>query len=247
MKCIHCGANYKTKELKCPYCHTPNPKGREWLNERNRVENKYNKEKKDVITKGTPYIASRIVMYIAITMVAFVVIDILAVFGFFVKEEFKLEKYVDKAEAIEKMEEYYNDEEYLELYFYMSENELFDEEYYVYSQAALLANKYHLYQSKKLSMLEEFEKGVPDDDFYVSYTLTESIGVYKIDVGIYDDEVPENQAIYDMYREEIMSFWVGTLGLTDEEIELISDKDNYLYYSDEEALTAKIIERGINQ
>lgn len=247
MKCIHCGANYKTKELECPYCHTPNTKGREWLNERNKAEKKYKREKKNVINKGTPYIASRIVMYIAITMVAFVIIDFLAVVAFFIKEEFKSGEYVNYKEALKTMEKYYNDEEYLELYFYMSEKDLFSEEYYVYSQAALLANKYHLYQAKKMSMLKEFEEGVPDDDYYVSYTLSESIGVYKIDVGIYDEEVSENQKIYDMYREEVMSFWVGTLGLTDEEIEFISDKDNYLFYEDEKALTAKIMERGVKQ
>ena len=186
-------------------------------------------------------------MYIAITMVAFVIIDFLAVVAFFIKEEFKSGEYVNDKEALKTMEKYYNDEEYLELYFYMSEKDLFSEEYYVYSQAALLANKYHLYQPKKMSRLKEFEEGVPDDDYYVSYTLSESIGVYKIDVGIYDEEVSENQKIYDMYREEVMSFWVGTLGLTDEEIEFISDKDNYLFYEDEKALTAKIMERGVKQ
>ena len=247
MKCIHCGANYKTMELECPYCHTPNQKGREWLKERNKAENKYKKTREEVIKKGTPYIVSRILMYIAITMVVFSVISFCAVVAFFLNEEFKKNGYVSKTEAQEQMEEYYNNEEYLELYFYMSENELFDEEYYVYSQAALLANKYHKYQAKKMSMLEEFEKGVPDDDYYVSFTLSESAEIYKIDVGIYDEEVSQNQEIYDMYREEIMSFWVGTLGLTDEEIELVSDKDSYLFYDDEQALVKKIFERGIKQ
>ena len=86
MKCIHCGANYKTKELECPYCHTPNLQGREWLNERNKVEKKYKKTKEEVIKKGTPYIISRIVMYIAITMVVFSAITFIAVVAFFVKE-----------------------------------------------------------------------------------------------------------------------------------------------------------------
>ncbi|MBE5926321.1 MAG: hypothetical protein E7270_05095 [Lachnospiraceae bacterium] len=247
MKCIHCGANYKTMELECPYCHAPNPKGREWLKERNKAENKYKRERINVINKGTPYIVSRIIMYIAITMVTFSVISFLAVVAFFIREEFKSVGYVSRSEALEQMEKYYNNGEYLELYFYMSEKDLFDEEYYVYSQAALLTNKYHLYQSKKMSMLKEIEDGVMDDDYYVSYTLSESIEIYKVDVGVYDEEVSENQAIYDMYREEIMSFWVGTLGLTEEEIEWISDKENYLYFTDEQELTAKIIERGIKQ
>lgn len=247
MKCIHCGANYKTKELECPYCHTPNPTGKEWLEERNRVEKKYERQKKETINKGVPYVISRIMLYTAITMIAFVVIDFMAVVGYFIKEEFTSGTFVNSAEAQRQMKEYYDAGEYLELYFYMSEHSLFGEDNYVYSQAALLTNSYHLYQGKKMSMIEQFESGVVEDDYYVSYTLTESIDIYRADVGIYDEEVPENQELYDMYREEIMSCWIGTLLLTDDEIELLSDPEVFIDYEYEQELIAKIIERSVNQ
>lgn len=36
MKCKNCGANYKTRELKCPYCNTENFIGKIWQAERSR-------------------------------------------------------------------------------------------------------------------------------------------------------------------------------------------------------------------
>ena len=41
MKCKNCGAQYKTRELKCPYCNTENIIGKIWQSERSQAEMEY--------------------------------------------------------------------------------------------------------------------------------------------------------------------------------------------------------------
>ena len=38
MKCKKCGAHYRTRELRCPYCGTANPKGEQWQTQRESAE-----------------------------------------------------------------------------------------------------------------------------------------------------------------------------------------------------------------
>ena len=46
MKCKNCGAQYKTREVKCPYCNTENLIGKIWQTERTQAELDYEAEKK---------------------------------------------------------------------------------------------------------------------------------------------------------------------------------------------------------
>ena len=46
MKCKNCSANYKARELKCPYCNTTNLLGHIWLSEKTEAELEYEKAKK---------------------------------------------------------------------------------------------------------------------------------------------------------------------------------------------------------
>ena len=61
----------------------------------------------------------------------------------------------------------------------------------------------------------------------MEYSLKESGNVYNLECGIYSDPVPENEALYEFYRKEIMAYWVGILQLSDEEIERLTDADDY--------------------
>ena len=46
------------------------------------------------------------------------------------------------------------------------------------------------------------------------------------------DEYEENKEQYEMYRPHILAFWKGTMGCTDEEVEWLSDAENW-WHSDE--------------
>lgn len=243
MKCKQCGANYKTKELKCPYCHTPNQTGKKWHRQRENAQKKYEKAKGDALARGIPYVISKILKYLAITFGILIVVDIIAVVLFFIMEYGEIEP--NKSDAQKKMEEYYNEEKYLDLYYYMSDNNLLGEEYYRYSQAALLTKFYYKYQADKMMFLKKMEEGKFEDTYYVENVIKSSAEIYQVDVGMYSDEISENNGIYEKYRQEVKSFWIGMLNLTEEEMELLMDED-YYFSCDTEEMARKVIERGIN-
>ena len=41
MKCKACGAHYRSRELRCPYCGAENPKGKQWKAQRDSAEQQY--------------------------------------------------------------------------------------------------------------------------------------------------------------------------------------------------------------
>lgn len=247
MKCKSCGANYKTRELRCPYCHTENMVGKLWMVERSEAELQYEQRRKELGKKASPYVIDRIfTRLIVIAVAVFILLCCVTIFGiviYYKAWDIKRDWNIDKIEK--QMEEYYENGEYDRLYAYMSEYELIGEEYYEYSQAVLLSYSYNEYLGHKYAYLEMTEEEKWEDDYHLEYALKESVDAYNMDSVAYAEIDERNEELYETYQQEIMSFWKTVLQLTDEEIEKITDKDNYMTSEEKDALIQDIKERSL--
>ena len=245
MKCKNCGAQYKTRELKCPYCNTENLIGKIWQTERTQAELEYEEEKKKVgKVLFSPYMADRllsraIVVLIGLHIVSFALIFIVIALSYpFQKLLFFMNK--EKIEA--QMEEYYQAGEYEKLDVYMEENYVDNADYYTYAQATLMTFDYNNYMEHRLAFeaLPQEEKLL--DDYHLKYALKHSVEVYKCECGIYKEPDERNMELYERRQKEVRAYWVGELLLTEEEIDSLISA-NYISDSEIMALSEKIKER----
>ena len=246
MKCKNCAANYKTRELKCPYCGTENLLGRIWQVERTQAEWNYEKEKKEVKKKiFSPYMADRILNRCLVVIVCLYIVSIAVVFlVFYLGDVFQKAAFAKNKDKIEaQMAAYYDAGEFEKLDLYMDDKILDHKEYYAYTQATILNFDYNRYMEYRLGFLALSEEEKLEDDYYLEYALENSRNVYNLECGIYDEPVPENEALYEFYRKEIMAYWVGTLQLSDEEIECLTDRDVY-YVEEMDSIIEGIKARG---
>lgn len=252
MKCKNCNGQYKTRELKCPYCGTENLIGRLWLIERNDIEKQYEDAKEEIKRKTIPYVMDRVINRILIVFLflfVFVNISIILVIASY-SAIVSLDLKINEKKYINQMEAYLDDENYTDLYVYMEEKNLFKEEYYVYAQAALLHNKYQKFLISKqevLQMLEEQDLEKKDDyEYEIDSILRDANNLFLLKVGIYTDKVSENKELYEICEQDAIAFLIGTLGLTEEEVELVMDEDFSLSESKDDLVEA-IIERKVEE
>lgn len=245
MKCKNCGANYRTRELKCPYCGTENMIGKIWLIERDTVDQQYEEAQKTVGKGNMRYVANkvmnRIILVSTVLFFLCILLVILAAMGY--SSYKKLYKNINKEKIESRMEEYYQNGEYGELYDYMTKYDLYSLENYIYSQAAFVGVDYEYYKTDMLSFLSTPDEDKASREYLFSNAFKFSIRTYTLDAGLYSEEVPENQELYDSCRLEIMSFWKGMLGMTDEEVDMILDEDFDFYGHEMDTLTAALMER----
>lgn len=232
MKCKNCGANYKTRELKCPYCNTENLIGKIWQAERSQAEFDYENEKKKVgKALLSPYMFERmlnraLVVVIGLYIVSFAII----VLVFMLSEPLEKLYFSHNKEEIEtQMAEYYNAGEYEKLDLYMEEKYVEPQDYYAYTQATLLNFDYNRYMEYRMEFQALPKEEKETDDYYLEYALQNSKAVYNLDCGIYSILDEKNREMYESYQKEIMAYWVGTLKLTEGEIELLTDEESHYY------------------
>ncbi len=248
MKCKNCGGNYKTIELKCPFCETENLLGKIWMKERSEAEREYEQKRKDMGKSVlSPYLFNRIAnrglfvltclyvgYFVGVVIVALVMTGI---------PQLSLAINKDKVEA--QMEEYYQAGELDELYEYMYDKEVAFSDYYTYAQATLLHYDYKQYLEHRFFFEEMTEEEKKEDDYHLEYAIKEAIEVYMLDCGNYSELDEENRKLYEQYQQEIMAYWIGTLRLTKEEMEEVVNLD-YISYDDYDELENKVrIRRGL--
>ncbi|MBQ8798787.1 MAG: hypothetical protein IJZ55_04390 [Lachnospiraceae bacterium] len=244
MKCKSCAGNYKTKELICPYCGHVNLLGKLWLAEKSEAEREYEKAREDYKKRVSPYVINRLLS--RVLLICGIVLA-LFVLGLTVVDKgaqaYKAVCRKTNAKEYETMmKQYYENRELGRLYEYMSEKDLFGEEQYRCSQAALLGYDFERFQGYKLRFLELPEEKKQEDTYYLKYSITRGLEVYTLDVGNYSEPIPENEALYEELRREVMAYLVGTLGLTEEEV-LPLTKESVILSSDAEPLVKLAKER----
>lgn len=222
MKCKKCGGQYKTRELKCPYCDTENFLGKLWSIQRSEEEKSY-ENKKSIIKKylASPFMLNRIANRCLVVWIIFSVILFLGAFLFFwTQEEIEKLKFRWNQNEIEaQMKEYYDAEEYALLDVYMKENVIDETQYYAYTQAVLLNDYYQRYMEYRLKYDNLSEEEKQEDDYYLDSAVRYSVNVYNFECGYYRELDESNRMLYENYQKEIMAYWVGELLLNSKEIE----------------------------
>ena len=245
MRCKNCGANYKTRELKCPYCNTENLIGKIWQAERSQAEKDYENEKKN-LGKAifSPYMLNRfanrsLVLVLGIYAVSIIIITvILLIYDVWGPLYFSLHK-----EEIEKqMEEYYSAGEYEKLDLYMEENYVKLRDYYAYTQATLMVEDYDSYLECRLRFENLSEEEKLKDEYCLEYAVDNSWEVYALDCGSYSRLDERNKELHEYYQKEIMAYWIGCLKLSEEEIAELTN-DDYLSYDTRTKIIESIKER----
>lgn len=249
MKCKSCNGQYKTKELVCPYCGTENLLGKLWCVQRSEAELAYEKERENVKKQiVSPYMLNRLVnrclIMLAILYIAFFTIFVGGAYVIF-KLQGKTKMVsndINKEEVEKQMETFFEAGDLSELEFNMSEKDVEPSEYYTYTQATKIWNSYSRYMENRLFYDNWNEEDVKSLDYYLEFILEESVEVYTCDYGAYSELDENNEELYQMCKKEIMAYWVGTLKLTEEEIQSLITQEHS--DSDEiDKLMENIIER----
>ena len=244
MKCKSCGGAYLTKELKCPYCGRENSLGKRWKLQRAKAEKEYEKARVETGRKISLYSVDKILNRVCLVLVICIILSVGFVFVYDKIIAIRNDVMKDKYEII--MQEYFESGDYKALDDFMDEKQIELTEYYTYTQATLLYNSYESYITYKCRFMEMSPEEKQKDDYCIQHALKKSVDVYLVECGIYSELATENQAQYDVYAEEIMSFWIGSLGLTKAEIEEMTD-DSYLTEEEENRLTQKIRNQYIKE
>ncbi len=247
MKCSNCGGNYRTRELICPYCNTENALGRAWKKQRSDAELEYEKAREKAGKKVSIYVIDRIITRIMLIFILIFIIGVAGIWIFEVARGFYLESYWKnhQDEVTEELEKYYVERDFVGMDAFLEKYSLYSTEnpFYAYRQACIMHRAYEEYWEYKLQFLDvSYEELIADEhDYYeLRRTIEEAQDIYNVDIGIYDELDSRNQELWEEYSSEIMAFWKGTLGLTEEEIAYLTE-DDYGYVDAE--FVKPIVER----
>lgn len=232
MKCKSCGANYKTKDLTCPYCGEVNRIGFQWKMEEDAAEANYQRAKKEVAHKTSPHeadqIVNRLIMIMGILLAGICLLFCLEEPIAEREESFKRLQ-VDE----DHLEMLYQTGEYEALYNYMQEYSIYGEdEYEKYTQYVKLNRD----MDEFIEMRMDFVQAEPEDFAEFSRTgiaydaIRTCCDVYQYVMYSYKAVLPEHEAIYGEMCTEVEAFLIGELEMTKEEVELL--KAGELMYTD---------------
>lgn len=238
MKCKNCGGNYKTRELKCPYCDTENLLGKVWMIERSEAELAYETKKREMGKfLVSPYMLNRVLNRCLIVLAAlYVVLFVGAFLVFGVCELYqKISTTIRKEQIEAQMEAYFSAGQYEELDKYMYDNGVDGTAYYAYTQATLIQSDYDWFMEHRLYFDNMSQEEKIADDYHLKYTIKYALEVYSLDYSLYDELDARNTELYETYKKEILAYLVGVLQLTEEEIESVLE-DSYITMDEEDML-----------
>lgn len=241
MKCKNCGADYRLRQLRCPYCETENLLGRMWLIKRTDTIKKVEAEQRAAKKKFVPYVVSktvnRLILFMVVILIAFIMIfEMHMIPGS--KKDADGKIITPKMLSLHEDGEYYKLREYLDS---IDGGGLYTEIPEYMAQSALLAYDYNEFIEYRLNYLGEDRSKWEED--YFKMVIDKCVDIHNLEVGVYSGYHEENQKQYDEYNEYIMAFLKGTLSLTDEELNVLMDED--ASYSEQKELIHKIFERSV--
>lgn len=243
MKCKNCSANYKARELKCPYCNTTNLLGHIWLSEKTEAELEYEKAKKEYggISKYVVYRVLTRILVLEILVGALIFLGVVAYFSLeetFTAASFKMNK--DKIEA--KMEAAWKAEDYDRLDAIMDKYNIDGQDYYIYTQSTIIQSDYERFTEARLGFLMLTEEEKQTREYEIESSLEKAYDLLTVDFGLYDVLAVENKAQYERVTAEVDAYLRGTLGMTQEEYSSFTETE-YLSYSDVAVWREKLLKR----
>lgn len=242
MKCKNCGANHSSWALECPYCSTPNPRGRLWRNQQKKAQSDLDTAKKAVGKRLSSETAEKIINRVLAVELLICVLSLVGVFLFFFLGDAasNTEVFFKKGQIEKQMSEMYDNQQFNELYTLLHDTGLFGTDYYEYSQMALMYKEYDAFVLARMEFFSEAEKNQ-----FSAYTMTSLIDsindVFNPQIGIYSELTDRNALYSEKYQEEVTVFATYVLGVTDEELELL--RSEYIPYDRREALAQTLIGR----
>ena len=242
MKCKACGANYRSRELCCPYCGADNPRGKLWKTQRDSAEQQYRELEQ---TEGTSLrlqaanrVLNRALLFEGIALGVF----LLGVFLWFMLGEavFRVRRSIKADELSHQMQQLYAQQELGELYRLMDEYDLFGEENYEYAQAVLLHEEYTQFDLVRCEFFAVLQKGEQPDE-YLTWKLVNSMNEILVPyIPAYPRMTENNARMQQQYAADVLEFAQGWLGFGREETALLYG--DWLTTEQEEQLQKSIAE-----
>ncbi|MBR5502824.1 MAG: hypothetical protein IKV55_07305 [Oscillospiraceae bacterium] len=242
MKCKSCGANYRSRELRCPYCGAENAKGKLWKAQRDSAEQQYREleqtEGAALRLRAANRVLNRALLFEGIALGVFLV----GVFLWFMLGEavFRVRRSV-KADALsQQMQQLYAQQQLGELYRLMDEYDLFGDENYEYAQAALLHKDYAQFDLARCEFFAVLQRGEQPDE-YLTWKLVNSMNEILVPyISAYPRITENNAQLQQQYSADVLEFAQGWLGFGKEETALLYS--DWLTTEQETLLQQKIAE-----
>lgn len=218
MKCKSCGANFPAREVRCPYCGTPNPKGMRWADRMDEAEREY-RQTRDQVKKELPLqVAYRVAGRVRTILAAALRLLLFGVVLWALISDYggKLRNKSQREQLETQMAELYGQERFGELYQLMGDRELMGQDYYAYSQMCLIHYDYSEFCQLRMELVQGKVRE-ENLDSAIERILNRAGELLALDISAYPDLAPENQAVYDRYCLDVTTFLRTMLGLTEEE------------------------------
>lgn len=231
MKCPNCGGEVSVNDLVCPYCGSPNPEGAAFHEEvqKRRKFNEYIKEK--VRKQMRLPLAHRIMnLSILILLLLFLLLTVISL-GFCLIQDTHVFGLGIPRDIETQMEQLYKEGHYGELYALINEYNVEGRDYPEYMQMCLLHYDYEDFLRFSMACTEALEKGTIPDSYYLEYAVQNAADLLRPDIPAYPDIYPENEKVLKSYQTEVSCFLIGTLHLTQEEIDGLWDSYDYVSYT----------------
>ena len=258
MNCRSCGAHYKAIDLQCPYCGKVNTMGALWLGEKNRAEKAY-LDKKTFVKKSLPlYLTNNIINAVCLIGAALIVLLLCGLLGAVAVENIQIALSQRKfdTEAVQRM---------LEEGDYRGISEYFEETEYLNRSSENLSQAkkdkmYPIFQigvfCQKLTELDKEVLSIPiaikgSDDYVIRFAVSDIVDdvieLSNFKFTLYKDYYEENVGLYKLVENQSHVVLIGVLGCTEDEAELLTDKEVPLKEKNElkEKIESRMIESNV--
>lgn len=245
MKCKRCGAQYSTKELKCPYCGEPNSLGMNWKTTEENARNETESIRKRVRHSAPLYVINQIwnvVIVVAVLLLVLFVLITAILYGI----ETLHDKYVQSTASAVEADALLESDDIEELVEYIEEHDLYQkEEYEKYTERVMV---YKLYRNLQEEMMyfqqsEDWNEGESPRAYRVKSAIYYSQRMLKEYSRIYGRglDYPENQSYLEKLQQNTVAFLEGTFELTQEDIIKLVNME--LFGEEEQEFVKMICER----
>lgn len=235
MECKNCGASYRLKALRCPYCETENLLGRMLVLKRTETIKRYEEEQKLAKKKYIPYATSKLVNTLILVFALLTAAALVYSTGMLMPRD-------EDGRIIDKhAEKLFDAGRYYELYEYLDGRDLFGRVSDRLTQAALMAYDLEEFITHRMEYIKDGAAG--EDAGLTALTMHEAMSIYQHHIGMYTEYYEANEPQYEEYNRRIMAFWKGTMMCDDDDIAFLTDEESWWHSRELEELCEKLNER----
>ncbi len=244
MKCRNCGAHFRARELDCPYCGTPNPKGAMWQRERQAAEAEYDRVSGVVAPALRRQAANRFLnrlLLIEAGIFALFFVILAAVF-FMGGVAGKMHYFFHREEVEAELAALYREERFGALYARLSELDLVGEAFYEYSQISLLYYDYEDFTGARMEFIALRDGGEEVEEDDVEWLLNRMHDLLSPHIPAYPEFTERNNEYLKRWQADVEQFATAVLGMGEEETAVL--RQDYITMEETDALVQAVLQRG---